>query len=85
MNFSYFSRNKLKLIKFSSLFATDRLNAKIIKKIKNYTKDMIIKELLELFNRFYKKFIKLNFYRCMKARCNETKLITKCERFYCVY
>ena len=43
-----------------------------------------MKELLELFNRFYKEFAKSTFYHCIKARCNETKSITKCKRFRCV-
>ena len=45
---------------------------------------MIIKELFELFDRFYKEFIKLTFYHYIKIHCNEIKLIIKCKRFRCI-
>ena len=47
--FYIFSRNKLRLIKFSNLFATRYRNVeRIRKKMKNHLKDMIIKKLFEL-------------------------------------
>ena len=47
-----FSRNELKLIKHSNLFATRRRNVKIIKKkeFKNYSENVIMKKFLEFFD-----------------------------------
>ena len=83
--FYIFFRNELKSIEINSSFAIRCRNVKIIKKkSEDHTKDVKRKELLELFNRFYKKFIKSTFYCCIKAWCNKTKLITERERFRCV-
>ena len=46
---------------------------------------MTMKELFELLNWFYKNKTKSTFYYCIKSSCNETELIIKRERLYCVY
>ena len=54
------------------------------KKLENHSKDVTMKELFELFNQFYKKFIKSTSCHRSKARFNEAKSITKRERFRCL-
>ena len=44
-----------------------------------------MKELLEFSDRSYEKFTESMFYYYIKARCNETELITKREQLYCIY
>ena len=86
INFLYFFfQNELKSVEFSSSFATRRRSAEITKKrIWKLYKNVKIKKLLELFNRFYEKFAKSTFYCCIKAWCNEIELITECKRLRCV-
>ena len=81
INFLYFFSKWIK-ISWVQQFIRDMLFQRWNnnKKYKNHIENVIMKELLELFNLFHNKFVKSTFDRCIKVWCNETKLITERKR-----